>query len=162
MPTVDTMTETPAGEPYLATHDPGRRTTVLADDRRTRGALGVVVRDLRRGDDVAWLRHPGQDLAYLVLDGDVEFRVDDRRWTARPVSLLLSPRGAAHCYRALTDARVALLLAPAGAEHVLEHAGPPSDVDAALLLPLAQEHRLDVIPDFLPVPHDTDLRKDLP
>jgi quercetin dioxygenase-like cupin family protein len=145
--TTTATAESPAGAPYLAEHDPQRGITVLADAGRTDGALGVVVRDLRAGETRARYRHAAEDVAYLVLEGEVELRVGDRAWTVRPLSLVLSPRGTAHCYRALTDARIVLLAVPGGVERFFES----SDVvDGALLLALAQEHRVDVVPDFLP------------
>jgi quercetin dioxygenase-like cupin family protein len=143
----DTTAGNPADEPYLDEHDPQRRTTVLADAGRTGGALGVAVCDLRLGDTRAWCRHTGEDVAYLVLEGDVEFRVTNHVWTARPLGLVFAPRHAAHGYRALSDARIVVLAVPAGLERFIESSAAAGD--AALLLALAQEHRVEVLPDLL-------------
>lgn len=146
------ITDTEAGraavEPYLAQHDQQAAITVLADAGRTGGALGVVVLDLRAGDTCAWYRHTGEEVAYLVLDGRVEFRLGGEAWAASPVSLVLVPRCTAHCYRALTEARLLLLAVPAGLERFVASSGAAA-VDAALLLALAQEHRVEVLPDLL-------------
>jgi quercetin dioxygenase-like cupin family protein len=145
--TTNTTAGDSADEPYLDAHDPRRGTTVLADAGRTRGAFGVAVCDLRVGDARSWCRHTGEDVAYLVVEGDVEFRVADHVWTVQPVSLVFAPRHAAHCYRALTDARVVVLAVPAGLERFVETSTAAGD--AALLLALAQEHRVEVLPDLL-------------
>ena len=139
-----------AGEPYLASHDPDRRTTVLADAPRTGGVLGVVVRDLRVGDGHGPDRHTAQDVAWLVLDGDIAFHVGDLHRTAGPLSLVHVPRGTAYRYRSLTDARLVLPTVPAGVERFVELTGRGTEVDAALVLAVAQEHRTEVLADFLP------------
>lgn len=161
MPFTDTVpAATTARAPYLAVHDPHRRTTVLADADRTGGALGLVIQDLRAHEVGAWRRHAVADVAYLVLEGDVEFRVGHQLLAAAPLSLVLTPRGAAHCYRAHTDARLALLAVPAGVERFVEGSARAVGGDAALVLALAQEHRVELLPEFLPEPTPT--REDLP
>ena len=149
MESTEATIENPAGEPYLASHDPQRVVTVLADAPRTGGAMCVVVRDLVAGELHGWCRHTAEDVGYLVVDGTVELRVDDQVLTAEPVSLAFVPRGTPHGYRALTDARVVVLALPAGLERFLESSGPAAAVDAALLLALAQEHHVEMLPDFL-------------
>jgi hypothetical protein len=73
--------------------------------------------------------------------------VGTRTWTVDGIGLVHCPRGTAHCLRAVTATRLVAVATPAGVEPFLAAC---DDADPALLLALAQEHRVDVLPDFLP------------
>lgn len=133
-------------EPYLARDEPSGGITVLADASRTAGAMAVVTTVLSAGSSRSWMRFLDADLAYLVLDGAVEVHVGAQSWVAEPFSLFHCPRGTAHCLKASAASRVAVLATPAGVEGFLIACDTN---DAALLLALAQEHRVEVLPDFL-------------
>jgi quercetin dioxygenase-like cupin family protein len=144
------MQPTTAGSapaPYLARHDPLGRTTVLADAVRTGGRLGVVSSTLTAGSGRSRLRFAEADVAYLVVDGTVEVQVDSHAWTLQALGLVHCPRGTAHSLRARTDSRLVVVTVPAGVEPFVAAC---DDADPALLLALAQEHHVDVLPDFLP------------
>jgi quercetin dioxygenase-like cupin family protein len=137
-----------AGQPYLAVHD--GPTSVLADAGRTGGRLSLVVHDLAAGDTGPWQRVAEVDVGYLVLAGRLEVRLPDRCWVVDPLALVSCPRGTSHRVTALTAARVAVLATPGDIEPFLVHGAALAAADPALFLALAQEHRVEVLPDLLP------------
>jgi mannose-6-phosphate isomerase-like protein (cupin superfamily) len=137
-----------AAEPYLARYSAGM--PVLADAARTGGRSAVVVRDLASGATWPWQRAADADLGYLVLAGCLEVRLADRVEVAEPIALAHCPAGTAHRIRALTAVRLAVLVTPGGLEPFLVHGLPAAAADPALFLALAQEHRVEVLPDLLP------------
>lgn len=84
--------------------------------------------------------HHHDDEMFVVLDGDVRFRLGDDIVEASAGSLVYGPREAGHSFIADTDARLLLLFAPAGTERFFREAGRPAE---ALTLPPEDEPRLD-------------------
>jgi quercetin dioxygenase-like cupin family protein len=134
-----------AGSPYLATYA-GKGDSALLDGERTRGRLSVVVRELVAGAAVPYRRHAAEDISYLVLEGEVALEVPGRTWAAGSMTLLHVPPTVAHRYRAVTNARLLVLAVPAGVEQFLLHEDRLAEQDPGLLLALAQEHHIEVIP----------------
>ncbi|MGN6330717.1 MAG: cupin domain-containing protein [Motilibacteraceae bacterium] len=137
------VAEDMAGAAYLARY-PGTGDVALIEGARTGGRLTAVVRELAAGQAASPRRHRGEDLVYVVLDGEVELEVPGRRWVARPLTALHVPPGVGHRYRATTPARLLVLATPAAVEPLLVHEQRLARDDPALLLALAQEHRVDL------------------
>ncbi|HEU4675166.1 MAG TPA: cupin domain-containing protein [Motilibacteraceae bacterium] len=120
----------------------------MVEGARTGGRLTAVVRELAAGQAPSPRRHAVEDLVYVVLDGEVELEVPGRRWHADAVTALHVPAGTSHRYRATTRARLLVLATPAAAEPLLVHEQRLTREDPALLLALAQEHRVDFSVDL--------------
>lgn len=95
----------------------GSRMTVVATGADTGGAYGLMIQEARRGFSPPLHLHHHEDDAYLVLEGELTFRLDgaDRR-VGRGEHVFL-PRGLAHTFRVDSDtARWIELVTPAGVE----------------------------------------------
>lgn len=134
-----------AGSPYPP-DGPGGGDRIVVDGGRTRGRVAAVLRRLPAGAVVPHRRHGTEDLVYVVLHGEVA--LDER--VCGPGSVLHVPPGRLHRYRALTDAQLLVVAAPAGVEQLLLHEERLASDDPALLLVLAQEHHVEVLPGLLP------------
>lgn len=100
--------------------------------------------------------HHHDDEIFLVLSGDVRFRLGEDVIEAEAGSLVYGPREVGHSFTADTDARLLLLFAPAGTELFFRAAGkparwlgpPPADeppLDREMLAKLATSHGQDFI-----------------
>ncbi|MDR7363304.1 quercetin dioxygenase-like cupin family protein [Marmoricola bigeumensis] len=138
-----------AGSPYPAR--PARAgDRLLVSGDRTQGRLAVLVRELAAGAEVPPRRHTDDDVVYVVLEGEVAVAGADGEQVVGASAVLHVPPGTSHRYRALTDSVVLVLVAPAGAEHLLLHEDRLAAEDPGLLLALAQEHRVALLPGLLP------------
>ena len=73
-------------------------------------------------------RHTHEDEAWIVLDGEVTFFLDDERHTAGPGTYIFGPRGRAHTFRVESEtARVATFLVPGTAEAFFHATGRPAE-----------------------------------
>jgi quercetin dioxygenase-like cupin family protein len=138
-----------AGSPYPSGRPSTGDSTLVAAER-TGGRLAVLVRDLAPGHEPPLRRHAVEDLVYVVLEGEVVLEGPDGASTAGPDAVLHVPPATAHRCRAITAARVLVLAVPGGAEPLLLHEGRLAEEDPALLLALAQEHRVELLPGLLP------------
>lgn len=124
---------------------------MLAGGPEVPGGAAVLVRDLRPWAAVPWCRYPANDLGYLVLQGRMRFAMPGRDRLVDGLSFVPCPRGTAHRWTAHTPVRLLVLVAPAGGvERFLLHADRCAADDPALLLELAQEHGVELLPDLLP------------
>jgi uncharacterized cupin superfamily protein len=72
-------------------------------------------------------RHTREDEAWIVLEGEVTFFIDDEQHTAGPGTYLFGPRGRAHTHRVESDtARIATLLIPGTCEAFFRATGRPA------------------------------------
>jgi quercetin dioxygenase-like cupin family protein len=84
------------------------------------------------GTGIPLHRHTLEDESFWVLEGQVEFVVDDTTTIVEPGGVIYAPRGVAHSFRAVseTPTRMLVHIAPAGMETMLEELsqlppGPP-------------------------------------
>ncbi|MBI3492418.1 MAG: cupin domain-containing protein [Acidobacteria bacterium] len=72
--------------------------------------------------------HHREDEAFYVLDGQFEFRYNDRTFTAGPGSFVYLKKGRVHMHRATggAPARALVLHTPAGLERFIREAGKPA------------------------------------
>ena len=88
-------------------------------------------------------RHTREDEAWIVLDGEVTFFLDDKHHTAGPGSYIFGPRDRTHTFRVESEtARIATLLIPGTAEAFFHATGRPA---TALTLPPPEQPDLDAL-----------------
>lgn len=102
--------------------------------------------------------HSREDEAFYVLEGEVEFCLDDQRILATPGTFLHSPRGQKHSFKNIGTARSRMLcwVTPAGLEMFFAEVGrpvddllnPPPPDQAAIdkLLETAPKYGLTILP----------------
>jgi len=103
----------------------------------------------------------GEEEAFYVLDGEIEFEVDGEVALCTPGSFALVPRGAAHSFAVLTDTARVLVLASApgaaretGLHDFFRTVGEPAPArvlptpqapDAAALGAIAAQHGIELV-----------------
>ena len=79
--------------------------------------------------------HRREDETFYLIEGEVEFLLEEERITAGPGDFVNIPRGAVHCFRntGAETARMVLTFTPAGIEQFFEETleEAPNGVDAA-------------------------------
>lgn len=129
---------------------------VKASGPQTNGRLAAVEFRVPAGFAAPLHVHHHDDEMFLVLSGDVRFRLGEDVVKAEVGSLVYGPREVGHSFTADTDARLLLLFAPAGTEMFFREAGkparwvgqPPADeppLDREMLATLATSHGQDII-----------------
>lgn len=105
-------------------------------------------------------RHTREDEAWIVLDGEVTFFLDDQAQTVGAGTYVYGPRNGTHTFRVESPtARVATLLVPGTSERFFHSTGraaetltlpPPQEPDLEALLAGMAEHGIEFIS---PPPH---------
>lgn len=109
----------------------------------TGGAFSIAEQLLPKGSAPPMHRHSREDEAWLVLDGEVTFFLDDTEHLATPGTYVFGPRGRAHTFRVESEsARLATFLVPGTAEAFFHATGQPA---AALTLPPPAEPDLPAL-----------------
>lgn len=81
---------------------------VLADGERTGEAFSVVAHEAAEGHSPRWHRQPGDDETFYVLEGEIDFWVQDLERSPERVgtgALVSIPRGTPHSFRSRPPAR---------------------------------------------------------
>lgn len=95
----------------------GSRMEVLASAETTGGAYGLMLQEAARGFSPPLHRHEREDDAYLVLSGEVTFRLGDDDRLVGPGGFVFLPRGVPHTFRVESDtARWVEIVSPGGFE----------------------------------------------
>lgn len=109
----------------------------------TDGASSLAEQLLPKGSAPPVHRHTREDEAWIVLDGQVTFFLDDEQHAAGPGTYVFGPRGCAHTFRVESEtARLATLLIPGTSEAFFHATGRPAD---ALTLPPPGQPDLDTL-----------------
>jgi quercetin dioxygenase-like cupin family protein len=91
------------------------------------GAFSLAEQLLPKGSAPPMHRHTREDEAWIVLDGEVTFFLEDERRTAGPGTYVFGPRDLAHTFRVDSDtARLAILLVPGTCEAFFHATGRPA------------------------------------
>jgi quercetin dioxygenase-like cupin family protein len=61
--------------------------------------------------------HKLHDEFFSIIEGEIEFTLDDSTYIAKPGSILLVPKGTVHALRALTPAKHNMFYSPGGYEY---------------------------------------------
>lgn len=94
----------------------------------TGGSFSLAEQLLPRGSAPPVHRHTHEDEAWIVLEGEVTFFLDDEEHTAGPGTYVFGPRGRAHTFRVESEtARVATFLVPGAAEAFFHATGRPAE-----------------------------------
>ncbi len=103
---------------------------VLASGERTGEAFSAVVHEAAEGHATPWHRQPGDDETFYVLEGEIDFWVEDPGRTPQRSAtgaLVVIPRGTPHAFRiASASARWLTLHTPAGHERFYRACGEPT------------------------------------
>jgi quercetin dioxygenase-like cupin family protein len=121
----------------------------------TGGAFSVAEQLLPKGSAPPVHRHSREDEAWIVLDGEVTFFLDDEQRTVGPGTYVFGPRGRAHTHRVESDtARLAILLFPGTFEAFFHATGrpapslslpPPEQPDLERLQAGMREHGIEFV-----------------
>lgn len=121
----------------------------------TGGAFSLTEQLIPKGSAPPVHRHTHEDEAWIVLDGEVTFFLEDNQLTAGPGSYVFGPRGQAHTHRVESDtARLATLLVPGTCEAFFHATGrpaqsltlpPPEPPDTDTLLAGMREHGIEYL-----------------
>jgi quercetin dioxygenase-like cupin family protein len=94
----------------------------------TGGSFSLAEQLLPKGSAPPVHRHTLEDEAWIVLEGEVTFFLDDEQHTAGPGTYVFGPRGRAHTFRVESEtARVATLISPGGGEAFFHATGRPAE-----------------------------------
>jgi quercetin dioxygenase-like cupin family protein len=105
------------------------------------GAFSLAEQLIPKGSAPPVHRHTREDEAWIVLDGEVTFFIEDEQHTTGPGTYVFGPRGRAHTHRVESDtARIATLLIPGTCEAFFRTTGRPAE---SLTLPPPQQPDLD-------------------
>jgi quercetin dioxygenase-like cupin family protein len=136
------------GRPILSGPGEGPTYRVVGDTLRVLAAAGDTggvyeIFEMRGPRDSGPPPHSHPwDEAYVMLEGEMEVTLGERRMTAGPGSFVNAPRGTLHAYRVLSDeARFIVVTSPAGASEFFaeldsETAGSGEDMEAVVRVAL--------------------------
>lgn len=152
-------------EPELIVSVEGRAIRIGGDVLLVKALTGIgdgvtVVETVAKPGEPAPLDHVhgSYDEVFYILDGEFEFRINQRRVRAGAGSVVTAPRGAAHTFKNCgeSDGRILIVAAPGRAALMLEDIGamfagapeaPATDLDGVYALhdttlvpPLARDH----------------------
>ncbi|MBO3461816.1 cupin domain-containing protein [Aetokthonos hydrillicola Thurmond2011] len=104
-------------------------------------------------------RHSRENESFYVLEGDIEFQLDDRTLTATPGTFLYSPQGQLHQFTNTTStpAKMLVWVTPAGFEKFIAEVGKAvyrqvtpaptlSPTDLEKILATAPKYGIEIIP----------------
>jgi quercetin dioxygenase-like cupin family protein len=116
---------------------------------QTAGALTAFENVVAPGDGPPLHRHAGEDEAWYVLAGELEFRLGEQTARAPAGSFVFVPRGTPHAFRnaGAGRARILVLFTPAGMERFFDRFAqlPPGPVDPAAFARLGEPLGMEVL-----------------
>lgn len=137
-----------------------------ADLAETGGAYALMEHLVTPAANPPMHVHAGEEEAFYVLDGEIEFEVDGDVVHGVPGTFALAPGGRPHCFRVLTPTARMLVLSSApggatngGSEAFFRAAGSPASApvlpapeapDPVRLTALAAEHGIEILPPPAP------------
>ncbi len=121
----------------------------------TGGAFSLAEQLVPKGSAPPVHRHTREDEAWIVLDGEVTFYLDDAHQTVGPNTFVYGPRGRSHTFRVESEtARLATLLVPGTSERFFHTTGrpaealtlpPPSEPDFQVMVAGMAEHGIELL-----------------
>jgi quercetin dioxygenase-like cupin family protein len=129
--------------------------TMKVPSAATAGSFSLAEQTLPKGSAPPFHRHTREDEAWIVLEGEVTFFLDDEVHEAGPGTYVFGPRNRSHTFRVETQiARLATLLVPGTAEEFFHATGrpaesltlpPPARPDMERLLAGMQAHGIEFV-----------------
>lgn len=102
--------------------------TFLCKGKENNGKFALIEMMLRRGLEPPRHIHTKEDETYYVLEGVMEFSVDEQTFTLATGDFIYLPQGVAHHFKLNSDtARVLVHIAPAGLEEMFWELSKPAD-----------------------------------
>jgi quercetin dioxygenase-like cupin family protein len=134
----------------------GLLTTVKATGAQTGGAFGLIEQAVPASFASPYHMHHNEDESFYVLEGQITFICDKKRFKAGPGAYLFLPRNIPHGFKVedTAPAKLLILATPAGFEQfVVEMSEPAKDLthppagppDMEKLMALAAKYRIDIL-----------------
>ena len=129
---------------------------VKATTSQTGGAFGLIEQLAPVGAGSPYHVHHGEDETFYILDGELEFFSEGRRFVSGPGGYVFLPRDIPHGFRVVGGslARFLILITPGGFEGFVTEMGEPASAlrvpemtapDMPKLAALAANYRLDIL-----------------
>lgn len=100
----------------------------LATGKDTNGAFSLIHCYFRKGFMAPPHYHKLEDESLYILEGEIEFHVGDKEFTAGPGELVVLPKNIPHHFNLVTEtAKALLLISPAGFEVFFQEFGRPAE-----------------------------------
>ena len=93
-----------------ATHNIGIDVTVKAGEYRSGHGAAVIEFTTRKGEEPGDHTHPTEDEMFYVVEGELTFECDGRRFDVEAGGFVFLPQGLKHNYTIRTDGAVRLLV----------------------------------------------------
>jgi quercetin dioxygenase-like cupin family protein len=111
----------------------------------TNGAWALFEFSTPKGGGPPPHRH-AWDESYYVLEGEIEFTVEDRTFTTTPGGYVHVGGDAVHSLKTLSDsARYLMFASPAGVEHLYEELTAAGSLPDEETFAMAAKHKLEII-----------------
>ena len=123
----------------------GGDVTFLTRGEQSGGALAVIEVVNPAGGGPPLHRHNDADEVVFVLDGEVRWKLDGELATTGPGGYVFIPRGVAHTWHAMTDARMLIAFTPAGMEGFFDALASMTSFDLGAFTRAANDHQMDVL-----------------
>lgn len=131
-------------------------TFVKASASQTGGAFGLIEQLAPVGVESPYHVHRAEEESFYILEGEVEFFSEGRRFVKGAGSFVLLPRDIPHGFRVVGDApaRFLILVTPGGFEEFVNEMGEPASAltipepsmpDMEKLMPLAAKYKLEIL-----------------
>ena len=104
----------------------GSRASVVAAAADTGGSLGAIIQTVTKASNPPRHVHDNEDEAWLVMEGKVDFHLNDDVVRATPGTFVFAPRGLPHTFNVVSpEAKLLILVTPGGFEGMFEELGEP-------------------------------------
>jgi quercetin dioxygenase-like cupin family protein len=145
-----------AATPKILKTEDGIRLNVLGDHqciklsgKDTNNQFTLIEQSNEPGVGVPKHVHAHEDEVFYVMEGVVEFQIEDTVQTLKAGELTYVPRGVAHRFTVVGDtkARVQLSIFPAGIEHMFEELNqlPPGPPDFAAVTAICAKYGVTIL-----------------
>lgn len=96
--------------------------TFLARGEQTGGRLTALENEIAPGEGPPLHRHAHEDESWLVIEGELRFRIGDEISAAPAGTFVFVPRGVAHCFQNVGSgpARILVVFTPSGMERFFD------------------------------------------
>jgi quercetin dioxygenase-like cupin family protein len=131
-------------------------TFIKAHSAQTGGAFGLIEQLAPVGSGSPYHIHRGEDESFYILEGQLEFLSEGKRFIHGPGGYVFLPRDIAHGFRVVgtEPARFLILVCPGGFEGFVAELGEsipepkmpkPSEPDMGRLVTLAKKYKLEIL-----------------
>jgi quercetin dioxygenase-like cupin family protein len=99
----------------------------LATGRDTENAFALIHCHFRKGFTPPPHFHQYEDESFYILEGELDFRVGDKKFTATAGEFIVLPKGIPHQFKLISEtAKALLLITPAGFEEAFREFSIPA------------------------------------